>query len=598
MSSASGLALTIRKAEESETFDLGGQNATTITNTIKAAFTDPLPLRDMIRLTFVTGAGKLGRQKYDEGAARAVTSTLRELGYEEDRGASCVVECAGSFKLQHDTGKNLKTVVVFPKISPPDTGDEAGGGGGGPAAHLVPPDCSAGQIARASPSVFKNMLKAKCPSWSQKKGCYAALERLSEMVAELDGKLMTGKPLDDAEQDFYDTTTGLEDKMAHCKEAIQQQVESGGITKFEKDILLEMNAERLATLSEEMTTAKGQKVEKLKTMKAKATQRKEMLRDLQPQPPHKLKHEVEIARLWKEAVPLLQVEEKCRGRLASVKETQQLARKDEVMEEIGQYEEASRGWFENDDAFDARVRMIRAHFLSKLKTNKGGKKATGSYASALAGGPAPSVARKTAGSSGGNNFAGSFGGGNVVPSAKNAWGNKKKNKTKGTGGGLFSAMMADDDSDDSDEEPQREAQRDTFYDNVDTNTHRKQPAAPTAPPTRQDDSSDEEDDVAPTPSNQQNESNNTPSNAPSKKKGKKKKKKGKGKKKDEADMSEDELLNSAAAANRAAKEAEEEAKEVSHPAIEFIKNYLIPFILSFIAFLVTLFWGKPKQKKK
>ena len=98
MSSASGLALSIRKAVESETFDLAGQNVTTITNTIRSAFSEPMPLTEMIRITFVTGAGKLGRQKYDEGAAKAVTSTLRELGYEEDRGASAVLECAGSFK--------------------------------------------------------------------------------------------------------------------------------------------------------------------------------------------------------------------------------------------------------------------------------------------------------------------------------------------------------------------------------------------------------------------------------------------------------------------------------------------------------------------
>jgi len=579
---SSGLALTIRKAEESETFDLGGQNVSTITNTIKAAFADPLPLREMIRITFVTGAGKLGRQKYDEGAARAVTSTLRDMGFEEDRGASCVHECAGSFKLQHDTGKNLKTVVVFPKLNPPDDGDE---GGGGPKATLVPPDCAAGQIARASPSIFKNMLKAKCTSWSQKKGCYAALERLTEMVDELDGKLMTGKPLDEAEQDFYDSTTGLDDKMAHCREAIQEQVERGGVTKFEKDILLELNAERLATLSEEMGTAKGQKLEKLKTMKAKATQRKEMLKDLEPQPPHKLKHEIEIARLWKEAVPLLQVEAKCKGRLASVKETQQLARKDEVMEEIGEYEEASRGWFENDDAFDARVRAIRAYFTAKLKPK--GKKATGSYAAALGGGAAPSLARKGPAPVG-NNFS--------TPSAKNAWGNSgagKKKKTKTKGSGVFAAMMANDDSD-SDDQPER----DTFYEKVDTNVHRKQPAAAT-PPKRHDASSDEDDDddITPTSSDQQN-ATSTPSNTPSKKKGKKKKKKSKGKKKDEANMSEDELLNSAAAANKAAKDAEEEGQEVSHPAIVFLKNYLIPFILGFIAFIVSLFFGKPKQKKR
>ena len=332
---ASGLALSIRQAEESETFDLGGQNVSTIKNTIQSAFADPLPLREMIRITFVTGAGKQARQKYDEGAARAVTSTLTELGFSEDRAASCVVECAGTYKLQHDTGKNLKTVVVFPKIQPPnDDDDEAGGS----KATLVPPDCPAGQIARSSPAVFKNMLKAKCPSWSQKKGCSAALEHLKYMVDELDCKLMQGQPLTDAEQDFYDTTTGLDEKLALCKEAIHDQVENGNVTKFEKEILLQQNAERLATLTEEMNTAKGQKLEKLKTMKSKATQRKEMLKDIEPQAPHKLKHAIEIARLWKEVVPMLQLEEKCKGRLLSVKETQTMARKDEIMAEIEEYE--------------------------------------------------------------------------------------------------------------------------------------------------------------------------------------------------------------------------------------------------------------------
>jgi len=97
MTAISGLAASIRGSTESSTFDLAGQNVSTITNNIQAAFREPLQISEMIRITFVTGAGKLGRQKYDADAAKAVTSSLRELGFEEDRGASCVVECAGSF---------------------------------------------------------------------------------------------------------------------------------------------------------------------------------------------------------------------------------------------------------------------------------------------------------------------------------------------------------------------------------------------------------------------------------------------------------------------------------------------------------------------
>ncbi|CAB9500640.1 expressed unknown protein [Seminavis robusta] len=574
MSNASGLALSIRKAEESETFDLGGQNVSTITNTIQSAFAEPLPVQEMIRITFVTGAGKQARQKYDEGAARAVTAALRDLGYEDDRAASCVIECAGSFKLQHDTAKNLKTVVVYPKIQGPN--NNGGNDATQPTACLIPEGCSAHQIAMASPNVFERMLKAKCTSWNQKKGCQAALERIQQMVDELDGKLMQGTPLDAAEQNFYDNVTGLEDKLAHVKDELHKQVEEGGVTKFEKELLLQHNAERLDKLKQEIQQAKGQKLEKLQQMKQKATQRKELLQDIDPKPPHKLKHEIEIARLWKEAVPLLQMEEKARGRLLSVKETQAMARKDEIMEEIEYLEDASRGWFEDDAAFDARVKAIRAHFMAKLNQKPKAKKAPGSYAAAVG--------------ASSSNTGGVRQDKWVVPGQKNAGGsggtpNKKKGKNKGTG--VFAAMMAkeagkSDDDSDQDEESDWEEQQ-------------PQPATvpkPTSAPEKQADTKDD--------NNNSNPQSNTAGGGGGKKK-KKNKKKSKGgnkKKRDEADMSDDELLESTAAANAAAQKANEEEQEVSHPAIAFIKNYLIPFILGFMAFIVSLFFGKPKQKQK
>lgn len=148
---------------ESETFDLGGQNVTTITNNVTAAFTDPLPTSEMIRITFVTGAGKLARQKYDPDAAKAITSALRVLNFEEDRGASCVKECAGSFKIQHDTGKNLKTVVVFPRITENSTGgNEDGNATSDDAAgsrSIFPEGSAEEKIALSSKAVFENMVK-------------------------------------------------------------------------------------------------------------------------------------------------------------------------------------------------------------------------------------------------------------------------------------------------------------------------------------------------------------------------------------------------------------------------------------------------------
>jgi len=58
----------IRGATESETFDLGGQTTTTIEKLIRDAFEEPFALTEMIRITFVTGAGKQARAKYDADA--------------------------------------------------------------------------------------------------------------------------------------------------------------------------------------------------------------------------------------------------------------------------------------------------------------------------------------------------------------------------------------------------------------------------------------------------------------------------------------------------------------------------------------------------
>ena len=59
---------------------------------------------------------------------------------------------------------------------------------------------------------------------------------------------------------------------------------------------------------------------------------------MQPAPPHRLRHEAEIHKLRLELQPLKNLEDGAKGRLLSVKETQALARKDEILEEIAKLE--------------------------------------------------------------------------------------------------------------------------------------------------------------------------------------------------------------------------------------------------------------------
>lgn len=427
---------------------MAGQNLTTITTNVTNAFTDPFPLDDMIRITFVTGAGKLGRQKYDDNAARALTSALRNLGFEEDRGASCVKECAGSFKMQHDTGKNLKTVVVFPNITIVSSEQANGGGGHGGADNNHYGDESGASssvsmlekaspeemIAMSSKSVFENMVKSRCPSWSQKKGCVAAIASIKTLSGELEQKLLSGTPLSDTEQTFYDSVsaTVLDEKQTYVKEQMHEQVEGGVLSTREKTQLLAQVTERLEALTKDIAEAeqesKPKKVEKLKGMQEKSMSRKEMLSKIVPKGPHRLKHEAEILKWRAEVQPLVDLEDGAKGRLLSLKETQSLARKDDIFEEIAELERKSRGWFEEDDAFATRVQACQAVWNARRKqaTKKtGGAKKAAPSSNTASSWVTSSISRG--------------------PTAKAA--STKSAGKKKASGSVFAAMMMDGDSD-------------------------------------------------------------------------------------------------------------------------------------------------------
>ena len=438
----SGLAASIRSALESTTFDLAGHDITSIQSITNDAFSAPFPpLDQMIRITFIVGAGKLSRQKYDAKAMQTLTSTLRELDYVEDRGAGCSFDCAGCFKTQHDTGKNLFTVVVFPKIK--DSSSNSAGANidanndNGEDEALLPANSPGYKIAVCSISTFQTLLSSQCPTYAQKRKCMECIEGLIELLQSIENKLMGGHPLDSAEQSLYDEMGELKEKMAYTQKEAARHVDEGLLTLQEKEILIEMNQKRVAALMKEKSTAAV--AEKLK----KALARKEHLQSLKDDDlsslssyPPPLRHEAKITALRKKLLPLQALEGKAKGGFLTLAETKALTEKEEIESEIEQLEEASCGWFEEDDAFEARLQRSRDKFNAKFVKKGGGGGKTSS-----------SSAKKGTGKTGSGNV-------NkwVLPGQKKqgggAWGASggKKNTSKNKGGSVFSAMMMDSDS--------------------------------------------------------------------------------------------------------------------------------------------------------
>jgi len=536
MVTAHGLAASIRAAQESETFDLGGMSADSIESTMETAFETPflLSTTSMIRLTFVTGAGKQARQKYDDSANKAVTTVLQKHGYVEDRGAGCDFSSAGTYKLQHDTGKNLKTVVVFPKVAAgtntSDSGEDKVIG------SLLPENSPGYKIALCSMNVFQNMINSNCPSWLQKKGCLTCIEGLKELLQVMEAQLIKGTPLNESEQKFYSDVVQLDDKESLVRQLAHDQVEQGPITAYEKEQLLLQNTERIAALTKEGKPT------------AKALERKNMLESIETVAPHKLKHHAKIGKLFKEVAPLLQIETKG-GRLLSIKESALVTRKEEILQEIERLEDASRGWFEDDDAFTLRVAACRNEYQTKF--SPAAKKMTKQVAGTSAGAAA---ARR--------------GGGNAV----NKWvtpgegrsgyaAKSMKKKSKLVKSDLFGAMMAESSSEEEETE-----------------------SVPATAKPKSDEIAEPGASVAVTT----NTTTTTMKKAKKKKKGKK-----------PTTLSDDDLLAATVRENEACKEKEDEAEQTALlRVVIFFQTCIVPLLVAFLGWIVGLLFGKGKKQKR
>jgi hypothetical protein len=445
----SGMALSIRKTVDMDTFDLGGQSVATIQTLVRDAFGSPLVSQTVPRITLVTGAGKLGRQKYDASAAKTVVTGLLEFGYVEDRGASAILSCAGTFKSQHDTAKNLKTVVVFPKLSGNSGNDSNNNNNNGLEGNMgdlslgntsttpiLDPSSPEYKIVMATTKhILEAMLESKCPSWSQKKHLLQVLDELLVLLQASDQKLMTGTVLTATEQDFYDAVSAqsLTNKQDVIRELMHVHVDKGNITKSERTLLLHQVQERLDAIDKEEAAATGKPklLAKLEQKRHKAVERQEKIQAIVPAPPAPLKNQPQINKLRTEAVPLKKVQDAAAGRLLSVKESQVVSKLQEILVEIEELEQASRGWFEDEDAFDARLAASRRIGVS---ASKSASKKTGKTASSAA---TPRSGLPTSAKW-------------VTPGSATAAAKKKAAASKpktARGGGVFGAMMMDSDSD-------------------------------------------------------------------------------------------------------------------------------------------------------
>eukprot|EP00947_MAST-08B_sp_MAST-8B-sp1_P000474 g474.t1 len=414
----SGHVRNIRAATETDQLDLKGVDPAQATDLVQQAFTDPLPTTNFIRISLVTGAGKLGRQKYHPDLAKSLTAALRELGYDEDQGASACAACQGTFKSQHDTGRNLLLLHVFPKVTEAkETDGAAGGGGGGGVLGAAAGGGGDGgddwrdmspvmMAATAKMSTFEKMFAAKCASWTQRKRLLEALKDLGRQLRTCDEKLIAMEKLTEEEERLYDATTTdeLSEKVVALQADIKSMVAQGKLTKQERDSLIDQVKAKLGDAAgggdgDGDGDGDGGAAAAGGDDKETAALRKRLAKLSMISPiTHPLKQERELLKLFSDLLPLEKLENT--SRLLDAAEMRQLGRKGDIEDEIDAIACACRGWFETDDEIDARVRAVKARAKPKA-AKKGGKKSSSGWGTVGGSGRGGGAGKKRGGGGGG-----------------------------------------------------------------------------------------------------------------------------------------------------------------------------------------------------
>ena len=341
---AKKMAALIRGATESSEFDLAGYGDDQCNRLAAAAFAKPLPLSEMIRLSFVVGGGKKVRQKYNDGLPALFADALRKVGFSEDRGASLDVKCAGLFKYQHNTDTDLKVTHVYPKIDPEAAAalDISEGG----AEEALTPEAL---ITFAAMTTFQKMIGAKCPSLAQKRKALDALKQARATVAAAEQKLASMEALSDKEQHYYDTldAAALEEKQSYLSKQMELMIEKGQLTAAEKDAVLEQLSTKIAQLEEQHASAesegKAKRAEKLAGLLEELRAKAAAARDVKPIR-RSAKFEAEIKQVQQRLAALAKLEESSKKQALPLSETQK-PRRGKLMEDLKAMQDESRGWF-------------------------------------------------------------------------------------------------------------------------------------------------------------------------------------------------------------------------------------------------------------
>jgi len=317
----------------------------------------------MFRVSFVVGGGKKVRSKYPDKLPKDVAAALKSLSFEEDSGASLHIDCAGSFKYQHNTDTDLKTVHVFPNV------EIEGGDDAGEAEYEDEQATTKGTLCIESDlDTFQQTVAVKVQSFGQKKMLLTNLKRVVADVAAIDEKLIAMAALSPSEDKLYNGAAELSEKVEWLKEECEKHVNAGQLTGPEIDSVLSTLAKKQEQVEEQVEASEGKakKLAKLEAMKVKLTAEELKVSSVKPIK-RVVKHAVDIARLKDQANKL---NKKIEAKSATVVEMTEYNSTNDKLERL-MLEQSDAHWFE-DPTLQEKVKVPKAKGKKKAGGGGGG----------------------------------------------------------------------------------------------------------------------------------------------------------------------------------------------------------------------------------
>mmetsp|Transcript_52608 Transcript_52608/g.87343 ORF Transcript_52608/g.87343 Transcript_52608/m.87343 type:complete len:346 (-) Transcript_52608:400-1437(-) len=341
---AKRLSADVQATKESTVFDLAAQSANTLDQMVAAALSKPLPLLQMVRLSFIVGGGKKVRQKYDEKLPLHFADALKKIGYVEDRGASLALDCQGMFKYQHDTDKDLKFIHVYPKLdteaAQPSSSDHDN-------AAMTPAEL----ITFAELATFQKMITSKTPTFAQRRRAHDVLKGARKRLLKVEASLTALQAISDEDQQFYDAIDSavLQEKQEWLAAQLEAMIDRGALTHTERGSTLTMLAHKLEDLEIKLATAessgKAKQAAQLQQVRCDLLGRIAKLKETKPIT-HPIKFEAEMKAIQKKLAALEKLENS--KEVLPLEEVTKLNTKPKLLADLQAMQIESTGWFSTD----------------------------------------------------------------------------------------------------------------------------------------------------------------------------------------------------------------------------------------------------------